>query len=97
MHFQNYKQTMTATNNIKWNRLTRDFDEGINDTLLQQFHAAQFIALVGKHLIPQREDDSNTNLQYQAAGERFVGNKIPGGFRIALHLPELKLQILDVN
>ncbi|HEC41303.1 MAG TPA: hypothetical protein ENI20_00555 [Bacteroides sp.] len=88
---------MTATNNISWNRLTQDFDEGLNETLQQQFHAAQFIALVGKHLIPQREDDSNTNLQYQAPGERFVGNKIPGGFRIALHLHELKLQILDVN
>ena len=88
---------MTNPGKSGWKKLTLDFDEGINNELQQQHHAAQFIALAGRHLIPQREDDSNTNLQYQVDGERFIGNKLPGGFRLALYLPELRLLILDVN
>jgi len=86
---------MKTEPNISWKHLTRNFDERIKNTLLQQHHASQFIALAGKYLIPQQTDDSNTNMQYQIAGEWFIGKDLGWGLRIALYLPEFKLLILD--
>jgi len=86
---------MNSQHNMSWKQITLDFNEGLNNTLQQQHHAAQFIALTGKHLIPQQSDDSNTNMQYQIAEEWFIGNELGGGLRIALYLPEFKLLILD--
>jgi hypothetical protein len=86
---------MNTKHNSAWKQLSLDFNEGLNNALLQQHHAAQFIALAGKHLIPQQSDDSNTNMQYQIAGEWIIGNELGGGQRISLYLPEFKLLILD--
>ncbi len=83
------------TQNMNWKLLATSFNEGLNNALQQQHHAAQFIALAGRQLIPQRTDDSNTNMQYQAGKEWLVGNELPNGGRIALQLSELKLCILD--
>lgn len=85
---------ITTAKNI-WKQLTLDFNKELSDALLQQHHAAQFIALAGRHLIPQKPDDSNTNLQYLPDREWLIGNEIPGGMRIALSLADLKLIILD--
>jgi hypothetical protein len=35
-----------------WEALTQSFTGDLYNVLLQQHHAAQFIALAGKHLIP---------------------------------------------
>lgn len=78
-----------------WKQLTLDFNKDLHNVLLQQHHAAQFIALVGRHLIPKEADDSNTNMQYLPDREWLIGNELPGGMRIALSLPDLKLIILD--
>ncbi len=51
----------TLENNI-WKELTQDFNSDLHNVILQQHHAAQFIALVGRHMIPQQADDSNTNM-----------------------------------
>jgi hypothetical protein len=78
-----------------WKALTQSFTGDLHNVLLQQHHAAQFIALVGKHLIPQQPDDSNTNMEYLADKEWLIGNELPGGLRMALQFSELKLCIVD--
>jgi hypothetical protein len=65
---------MKPNENISWKELKLGFDETLNNVLLQQHHAAQFIALAGRHLIQQQADDSNTNMQFQADREWLVGN-----------------------
>ncbi len=86
---------MIATENKAWKQLSLPFKGELRNALLQQHHAAQFIALAGRHMIPQQADDSNTNMQYQAERELIIGNKLTGGMRIALHLPDLELYITD--
>ncbi len=78
-----------------WQRLTLPFNENIDDALQQQHHASQFIALVGRHLIPQQPDDSNTNMQYLLDKELLVGNALVNGMRLALQLSDLTLYIID--
>ncbi len=86
---------MITNGNHTWKQLTLDFNKELSNALLQQHHAAQFIALAGRYLIPQEADDSNTNMQYQADREWLVGNVLSGGMRIALHLPDLELFTID--
>lgn len=71
------------------------FNNDLKDALQQQHHAAQFIALVGRHIIPQQPDDSNTNMEFIADNELLVGNALPNGIKVALHLSDMKLNILD--
>ncbi len=85
---------ITTAKNI-WSQLTLDFNRDLHIVLLQQHHAVQFIALVGRHLIPKEPDDSNTNMQYLPDKEWLIGNELSGGMRIALSLPDLKLIIVD--
>ena len=85
------------TLNKEWRLQTMPFNEDLNDAMLQQHHAAQFIALAGKYLIPQQPDDSNTNMKYEPDGDLLVGNSMPNGMRVALHLTDLSINILDKN
>jgi len=78
-----------------WKLQTLPFDENIHQALQQQHHAAQFIALAGRHLIPQQPDDSNTNMQYIPDEGFLLGNSLPNGLRMALHLTDLTISILD--
>jgi hypothetical protein len=86
---------MPTRENNTWKELTLDFNGDLHNVLLQQHHAAQFIALAGRYLIPQQPDDSNTNMQYRADREWLMGNELPGGLRMILHLADLKLCIID--
>lgn len=79
----------------EWEIQSLTYTEDISDALQQQHHAAQFIAMVGKYLIPQKEDDSNTNMQFMMDGELLVGNKLPNEWQIALDLTNLNLSIFD--
>ena len=81
--------------NMNWKFLTLDFNKEIYDALLQQHHAAQFIAMLGRHLIPQQLDDSNTNMQYLPGSGLLAGNEFSNGLRLALHLSDLKLCFID--
>lgn len=78
-----------------WKTLTLSFNDDLNDASQQQHHASQFIALVGRYLIPQQPDDSNTNMQYLLDKEMLVGNALANGMRLALQLTDLTLYILD--
>lgn len=71
------------------------FNEDIADALQQQHHAAQFIAMVGKYLIPQKEDDSNTNMQFVMDRELLLGNRLPNQWQLALDLTNLYLFLFD--
>ena len=84
-------------NNSKktWRQQTMPFNNNLNDTLQQQHHAAQFLAMVGHHLIPQQADDSNTNMEFLPDENLILGNALPNGMRVALQLTELKLFVLD--
>jgi len=82
---------------MNWKTLTLKFSKELNDSIQQQHHAAQFLALVGRHLIPQEADDSNTNMEYQSSGMMLLGNTLPNGMRIALQLTDLEIGILDKN
>ena len=80
-----------------WNTLTLSFNDELNDASQQQHHASQFIALVGRYLIPQQPDDSNTNMRYLLDKELLVGNALANGMRLALQLTDLNLNILDID
>lgn len=43
----------------KWELLSMTFKNELDIVLQQQHHAAQFIALAGRHLIPEKQDDAN--------------------------------------
>ena len=83
------------TSNKEWKPLTIAFNEDLRDALQQQHHAAQFIALVGRHLIPQQADDSNTNMQYLPDQGLLAGNELSNGLRVTLQLTDLKLCFVD--
>ncbi len=78
-----------------WKLLSRPFDESLREALQQQHHAAQFIALTGRHLLPQQPDDSNTNMEYLPGKGLLAGHEVVPGVRLALHLTEMKLCILS--
>ena len=79
----------------KWQLLSTPFNKELKNALQQQHLAAQFIALTGRYIIPQKPDFSNINMQYHSAKEMLLGNQLPGDFYIGLHLQSLKVQILN--
>lgn len=83
------------TENKNWKLLRLEFNKELNDVLLQQHHAAQFIALAGRYMIPQQADDSNTNMHYDFDRKMLVGNELPDGLRISLHVTDLMICVLN--
>ncbi len=81
--------------NNNWKIQYLPFDEGMQEALMQQHYAAQFLAKVGRHLIPQKADDSNTNMEFIPEENLLLGNALPNKIRLALNLSDLKLIILD--
>ncbi len=79
----------------KWRLLSLPFNTELSDALQQQHHAAQFLAMAGRHLIPRQPDDSNTNMEYIPEKEMLFGNLLPEGVRLGLQLSEMKIFILD--
>ncbi len=78
-----------------WKPQTVPFQDDLNDTLQQQHHATQFIALAGRHLIPRKADDSNTSLEFIFDGGLLRGNLLPNGMHLVLSLTDLMVTILD--
>lgn len=78
----------------KWKLLIRTFDNSMLEALQEQHHAAQFIAMAGRHLIPQQPDDSNTNMEFLTDTGLLAGHELVKGVRLALHLSEMKFCIL---
>ena len=78
-----------------WKLLSAPFNTEIMDALQQQHQASQFIALIGKYLVPTKADDSHTNMEFVFKDNALLGNALPSGFRIALGLTDLRINILD--
>ncbi|NOR75713.1 MAG: hypothetical protein GQ525_11205 [Draconibacterium sp.] len=83
--------------NNKWQHLSIPYNETLNNVLRQQHHAAQFIALVGRYIIPQKPDVSNINMQYHIEKEILLGNQLPNGLYIGVQIIDLKIQILNAE
>jgi len=84
-------------NENNWKLQTLPFGDEMKNALQQQHHAAQYLALVGRHLIPQQPDDRNTNMEFIPETGMLVGNSLSNGMKIGLQLSNLKLVILDAT
>lgn len=79
----------------EWIPITIPFNTSISNAVLQQHHAAQLLALVGHYLIPQKPDDSNTNMEFIFDDYLLLGNTLPNGFRLSLNLKNLRVSIVN--
>ncbi len=77
-----------------WQSLSIPFNSGLHEAITQHHHAAQFLSMVGKQLIPQRENDSHTSMQYHPENHMLVGEEIEPGVRLALRFSDFSLGIL---
>ena len=71
-------------NENNWKLQTLPFGDEMKNALQQQHHAAQYLALAGRHLIPQQPDDSNTNMEFIPETGMLVGNSLSDGMKIGL-------------
>jgi hypothetical protein len=71
------------------------WDGNLNEVLMQHYQASEFLAMAGKHLIPQKTDDSNRNFGFDSDKGMFIGHELSEGERLGLHLENLELQLLD--
>lgn len=64
---------------------------------LQYHHGVQFIAMVGKHLLPQKDDDSQTNMEWWPDKAAFAGRRIPAdrSFRLVLETTNFQLALYE--
>ena len=83
------------SSNQSWKLLTMPFGRSLDDALRQQHHAAQYIALTGRHLIPQKADDSNTNMELNPETGMLIGNPLTTGIKVGLRLNDLALVFID--
>lgn len=78
-----------------WKLQTKPINADIKEALIQQHYAAQFIALVGHYLIKQKNDDSNTNMEFIPNEDLLQGKVLPNGLQLSLHLSDLIISIRD--
>ncbi len=87
---------MTTINN-NWTLLTKTFNSEMREILLQQYFGAQLIAMAGRHLIQQRDDDSNTSMVFNTLRQSLIGEILPGNIRTSLDLSNLSIALLREN
>ncbi len=80
-----------------WQKLSISFNDDLKKILHRQHIAVQFIAFVGRYIIPEKPDKSNINMQYIPRKQIFLGSQLARGIFVGLQLHQLKLQILDEN
>ncbi len=80
-----------------WKLISLHLDPALQDALQQQHYAAQFIAMAGRHLLPQQPDDSNTSMNYLTEKSLIAGQELLPGLRLALHPAEMALCLLAQN
>src|SRR5690554_7325169 len=80
-----------------WMRLTQSFHDEIKKTLQVQHLAVQFVSLVGRYMIPEKEDQRNIAMQYIPEKELMLGQQHPDGWQVSLLLKTLLLQVRDDN
>ena len=80
-----------------WQKLKNIDKDSLNREITLQHHAVQFIARAGKHLIPEKADDSHTNMEWKTPVSSFVGNHLPHFLMVGLRIPDLRLIIYNEN
>jgi len=87
---------MTKQDNV-WQLVTMPFNPDLNEVLFQLYFGAQFIAMAGRHLIKQRNDDSNTSMVFDSERHFLIGEEIFHNIRPAFNLSDLSLTVLQGN
>ncbi len=80
---------------MNWKPLQKADIQQLNEENRLHHQAVQFIAIAGKHLLPEKDDDSHTNMHWNTALNSYVGNELPKSKRVAVRLPDLSLCIFD--
>ena len=75
--------------------MTSGHFESLKNTNIQLHQACQFLAIIGKNLIPQEADDSNTTMGIIATG--LIGRKVEGStpFHAFIDIPGFTLNLVD--
>ncbi len=66
----------------------------INDAQLVLHHASQLVAIAGKYLLAEQDDDSHTNMKWDQESSTFLGHLINSRARVGLHVPTLAPKVL---
>lgn len=80
---------------MNWKPIQKTDVQDLNDENKLHHQAVQFIAIAGKYLLHDKDDDSNTNMIWNTALNSYVGNELPQSKRAAVRLPEFSLCIFD--
>ncbi len=80
-----------------WSEVIPHPISALSHATLQYHHGTQFVAMVGKHLLPQKDDDSHTNMEWWSDKAAFAGRRIPAdrSFRLALETPNFQLAFYE--
>lgn len=82
---------------VPWKLLSNTMPEDYYDGCLQVHHTLQIVSTAGRTLLPEKADDSHTNLEWIESVEMLAGHLLSGEdlFRCALDISTLELAILN--
>ena len=81
----------------QWKKLHSVSSTTLSQTIHIQHHAAQFIALLGRHLVRHRSDDSNTSMIWSPELSGFRGEPLEHAqpVMLGLNIQKLSLHFMD--
>ncbi len=81
---------------MAWKKLSISNPKELKDTRLQLHHAVQLLTMVAKGFIPEKEDDSHTNLEWVEDWSALATNPINAGkvSRVALRISDIFLLVI---
>lgn len=84
---------------IHWKELTQKDFQALRESIDTIHHALQFVAIVGKYLLPPRTDDSHTAMEWISSRMIFAGEWINADrtFRVTLNPELLRLELCDYD
>lgn len=90
---------METHTEVQWKLLSNTMPDDFYDGRLQVHHTLQIVSTAGRTLLPEKADDSHTNLEWIDSIEMLAGHLLTGEhpFRCALDIAALELAILDGN
>ncbi len=84
---------------IHWKELVQKDYPALKESIDTIHHALQFVAIVGKYLLPPRTDDSHTAMEWNSTRKVFAGEWINADrtFRVTLNPELLRLGLCDYD
>lgn len=84
---------------MTWKKLSISDPKELKDTRLQLHHAVQLLTIVGKNFIPEKDDDSHTNLEWMNEWDALATNSVNIGSvsRVALRLTDMVLLVIGTD